>query len=64
VMAIYTLIIDGLFAHKIMGEKRKHALKGRIWELNCGILGLALAISLQYVIVGMSCSSLRPRNTF
>jgi diacylglycerol diphosphate phosphatase/phosphatidate phosphatase len=44
--------VDGIFSHKVDGRKRKYSLKERLWELNCGLLGLALSIGLQYVIVG------------
>jgi len=59
-IALYTLVIDGLFSQKVNGIKRKYTLKERLWELNCGLLGLALAISMQYVIVG----ELRPPRAF
>jgi membrane-associated phospholipid phosphatase len=51
IITIYTLVVDGIFSHQISGRKRKYTWKERLWELNCGILGLGLAISLQYVIV-------------
>jgi diacylglycerol diphosphate phosphatase/phosphatidate phosphatase len=50
----YTLVIDGIFSHNVDGQKKKHTRKERLWELNCGLLGLGLCISLQYVIVGMN----------
>jgi diacylglycerol diphosphate phosphatase/phosphatidate phosphatase len=54
IITFWTLVIDGIFSHKINGRKRKYTLKDRLWELNCGLLGLGLSISLQYVIVGSS----------
>jgi membrane-associated phospholipid phosphatase len=51
IITIYTLVIDGIFSHQVSGRKRKYTWKERLWELNCGILGLGLAISLQYAIV-------------
>jgi diacylglycerol diphosphate phosphatase/phosphatidate phosphatase len=51
-IVFYTLVIDGIFSHKVNGSKRKYTMKERLWELNCGLLGLALAISMQYVMVG------------
>jgi diacylglycerol diphosphate phosphatase/phosphatidate phosphatase len=53
VITLYTLVVDGLFSHKVGGRKRKYTWSERLWELNCGMLGLGLAITLQYVIVGM-----------
>ncbi|KAH8700256.1 PAP2 domain protein [Talaromyces proteolyticus] len=58
IIAIYTLVIDGLFSHhkpisdrsgrrKLTGPYR---LKDRLWELNCGILGLLLSQGLAFVI--------------
>ncbi|KAF2501357.1 PAP2-domain-containing protein, partial [Lophium mytilinum] len=60
VIAVYTLVIDGLFSHQVAttstGRRRKltgkYRLKDRLWELNCGILGLALAVGASFVIVG------------
>lgn len=53
VIVLYTLVIDGVFSHKDdTGRKRKYSMNERLWELNCGLLGLALGIGLQYVIVG------------
>jgi diacylglycerol diphosphate phosphatase / phosphatidate phosphatase len=52
IICFYTLVIDGIFSHRVNGQKRKHSMKERLWELNCGLLGLGLAISMQYVIVG------------
>jgi diacylglycerol diphosphate phosphatase / phosphatidate phosphatase len=31
----------------------KYRLKDRLWELNCGILGLLLAVGASFVITGM-----------
>ncbi|KAF2814867.1 PAP2-domain-containing protein [Mytilinidion resinicola] len=61
VIAVYTLVIDGLFSHQVStttpaGRRRKltgkYRMKDRLWELNCGILGLALAVGASFVIVG------------
>jgi diacylglycerol diphosphate phosphatase/phosphatidate phosphatase len=51
IIAIYTLVIDGLFSHQAGGRK-KYTLKSRLWELNCGILGLLLGIGASFVITG------------
>ncbi|KAF2664257.1 PAP2-domain-containing protein [Microthyrium microscopicum] len=52
IIVLWTLVVDGIFSHKVHGQKRKYTFKERLWELNCGLLGLALSIGLQYVIVG------------
>ncbi|KAF2703869.1 PAP2-domain-containing protein [Pleomassaria siparia CBS 279.74] len=60
IIAIYTLIIDGLFSHKTAmptsrGMKRltgRYRFKDRLWELNCGILGLGLSVCAAFTITG------------
>ncbi|CAI6335695.1 unnamed protein product [Periconia digitata] len=61
VIVFYTMIIDGLFSHKTSmpagrsGVKRltgRYRLKDRLWELNCGLLGLFLAVSAAFSITG------------
>ena len=54
IIAIYALAIDGIFSHQSMpdGRKNKYTLKERLWELNCGILGLVLSQGLAFVITG------------
>ena len=52
IICIWTLVVDGLFSHKVDGRSRKYTMRDRLWELNCGILGLGLTITMQYVIVG------------
>ena len=58
VIIIYTIVLDGLFSHhsptnpktgrrKLTGPYR---LKDRLWELNCGILGLFLSQAAAFVI--------------
>ena len=53
IIVLYTLILDGLFSHhkdqlplrdgsRVLGRYR---LKDRLWEMNCGILGLLLSLS-------------------
>ena len=57
-IALYTLILDGLFSHnKNQGPPRdgssllgRYRLKDRLWELNCGILGLLLSLSSSFVL--------------
>ncbi|KAJ5534404.1 hypothetical protein N7527_000658 [Penicillium freii] len=68
---LYTLVIDGLFSHHkpqdVASGKRKlrgpHRWKDRLWELNCGILGLLLAQGLAFVItqaLKTACGKPRP----
>ncbi|CRG90133.1 hypothetical protein PISL3812_07174 [Talaromyces islandicus] len=71
IVAVYTLLIDGLFSHhkpvtdhtgrrKLTGPYR---LKDRLWELNCGILGLLLSQGLAFVITQVlknACGKPRP----
>ncbi|KGO71692.1 Phosphatidic acid phosphatase type 2/haloperoxidase [Penicillium italicum] len=70
-IVLYTLVIDGLFSHHkpqdVSSGKRKlrgpHRLKDRLWELNCGILGLLLAQALAFVItqaLKTACGKPRP----
>ncbi|KAL8764734.1 MAG: hypothetical protein Q9209_007901 [Squamulea sp. 1 TL-2023] len=59
VIALYALLLDGLFSrhkqaiprdgHRTLG---KYRLKDRLWELNCGILGLLLSQGAAFVITG------------
>ncbi|KAL9593379.1 MAG: hypothetical protein Q9219_007582 [cf. Caloplaca sp. 3 TL-2023] len=58
-IAVYALLIDGLFSrhkespprdgHRTLG---KYRLKDRLWELNCGLLGLLLSQGAAFVITG------------
>ncbi|KAL8872505.1 MAG: hypothetical protein Q9174_001876 [Haloplaca sp. 1 TL-2023] len=59
IIAIYALVIDGLFSHQKQPTARdghrtlgKYRLKDRLWELNCGILGLLLSQGAAFVITG------------
>lgn len=54
VIALYTLVIDGLFSErrKTQGYKNVYTFGARLWELNCGILGLFLAQGAAFVITG------------
>lgn len=72
VIAIFTLLIDGLFSnHKPSAAdgsgRRKLAgpyrFKDRLWELNCGFLGLLLSQALAFVttqILKNACGKPRP----
>ncbi|KAL8857913.1 MAG: hypothetical protein Q9178_005532 [Gyalolechia marmorata] len=58
-IALYALLIDGLFSHQKQSTPRdghrslgKYRLKDRLWELNCGILGLLLSQGAAFVITG------------
>ncbi|KXG47087.1 Phosphatidic acid phosphatase type 2/haloperoxidase [Penicillium griseofulvum] len=68
---VYTLFLDGLFSHHkpqdAVSGKRKlrgpHRWKDRLWELNCGVLGLLLAQGLAFVItqaLKTACGKPRP----
>jgi diacylglycerol diphosphate phosphatase/phosphatidate phosphatase len=61
IITIYTMVIDGLFSHQTAmpanraGLKRlsgRYRFKDRLWELNCGILGLGLSIGAAFTITG------------
>ncbi|KAK2761295.1 hypothetical protein FQN54_001817 [Arachnomyces sp. PD_36] len=71
VIVIYTLAIDGLFSHHkptnpATGRRKltgKYRWKDRLWELNCGILGLLLSEGAAFVITGAlknACGKPRP----
>ncbi|KAK2880129.1 hypothetical protein FQN49_000543 [Arthroderma sp. PD_2] len=71
VIIIYTIVLDGLFSHSkplnhATGKRRltgKYRFKDRLWELNCGILGLVLAQGAAFVITGAlknACGKPRP----
>ncbi|KAL5050788.1 hypothetical protein BDW71DRAFT_106742 [Aspergillus fruticulosus] len=70
IIAIYTLFVDGLFSHNkpiTSGGKRKftgpYRWKDRLWELNCGFLGLILSQALCFVITQAlknACGKPRP----
>ncbi|KAL8765143.1 MAG: hypothetical protein Q9194_006665 [Teloschistes cf. exilis] len=59
IIALYALLIDGLFSHTKEATPRdghrtlgKYRLKDRLWELNCGLLGLLLSQGATFVITG------------
>lgn len=61
IIGLYTMVIDGLFSHQTpqpvgrTGIKRlsgRYRFKDRLWELNCGILGLLLSIGAAFTITG------------
>ncbi|KAH0370550.1 PAP2-domain-containing protein, partial [Aureobasidium melanogenum] len=59
IICFWTLVVDGLFAHSqptdAEGTGRRlgrYRLVDRLWELNCGILGLALSEGTAFVITG------------
>lgn len=59
IIAFWTLVIDGLFSHSQPSTDEgtgrrvgRYRLKDRLWELNCGILGLALSEGMAFVITG------------
>lgn len=50
VIALYTLVLDGIFSHR--GSRGGYSFKDKLWELNCGVLGLLLASGTAFVITG------------
>lgn len=59
IIAIYSLLIDGLFSHHKEpaardGHKKfgKYRWRDRLWEFNCGILGLLLSQGAAFVVTG------------
>ena len=54
VILVYTLVVDGLFSHrrKTQGWSHVYKLTDRLWEFNCGVLGLLLAQGAAFVITG------------
>ncbi|PYH40511.1 phosphatase PAP2 family protein [Aspergillus saccharolyticus JOP 1030-1] len=71
IIAVYTLFIDGLFSHNkpqdpVSGKRKfngPYRWKDRLWELNCGVLGLLLSQGLTFVITQVlknACGKPRP----
>ncbi|KAE8149277.1 phosphatidic acid phosphatase [Aspergillus avenaceus] len=71
IIAVYTLFVDGLFSHSKPVDpktgKRKltgpYRFKDRLWEFNCGFLGLLLSQGLAFVItqcLKTACGKPRP----
>ncbi|KAL2818806.1 phosphatidic acid phosphatase type 2/haloperoxidase [Aspergillus cavernicola] len=71
IIAIYTLFVDGLFSHNkpfnSSSGKRKltgpYRWKDRLWEFNCGFLGLVLSQAMTFVITQAlknACGKPRP----
>lgn len=61
IIAVYTLAIDGIFSNTKPVRKGSILLgpwtfKQRLWELNCGILGLLLAVGAAFTITGKAKS--------
>lgn len=54
VIAVYTLFLDGLFSHhrRTTRLRSKYTFWDRLWELNCGWLGLLLSQGAAFVITG------------
>ncbi|PWY85988.1 phosphatidic acid phosphatase [Aspergillus heteromorphus CBS 117.55] len=71
IIAVYTIFIDGIFSHHkpldpVSGKRKftgPYRWKDRLWELNCGILGLLLSQGLAFVITQVlknACGKPRP----
>ena len=61
IIGFYTMVLDGIFSHHTTmpagraGIKRlsgRYRFKDRLWELNCGILGLGLSVGAAFTITG------------
>lgn len=56
IIALYTLVIDGIFSHRqpqagtLRSHRHVYTLRDRLWELNCGVLGLLLSEGAAFVI--------------
>lgn len=70
-IVFYTIVLDGLFSHHkpknpATGRRKltgRYRFKDRLWELNCGILGLVLSQAAAFVITGAlknACGKPRP----
>ena len=66
IIVIYSLFLDGIFSHHKNGSfLGPHKFKARLWELNCGILGLLLASGTAFVITGaLKNATGKPRPDF
>lgn len=57
IIGVYCLVIDGIFSHQPGRHGRtsraKYTFKERLWELNCGILGMALSQGFAFVITAV-----------
>jgi len=51
-IGLYTMVADGFFATGGRSYK-KYPMKSRLWELNCGILGLLLSIGSSFVVTAI-----------
>ena len=71
IIVVYTLLIEGLFSHHkpidpVSGKRKfcgPYRLKDRLWQLNCGIMGLLLSQGLSYIITQVlknACGKPRP----
>jgi len=56
IIVFYTLVIDGIFSHPTQQSagrgrgRSKYTFRERLWELNCGVLGLLLSEGAAFVI--------------
>ncbi|CUS09619.1 unnamed protein product [Tuber aestivum] len=56
----WTMLIDGLYSHhrppnsrrRMLGSNGVWTMADRLWEMNCGILGLGLSVAAAIVITG------------
>lgn len=56
IIAIYTILIDGIFSHRseprATGGRGRYTIRERLWQLNSGVLGLLLSEGAAFVITG------------
>lgn len=67
VILVTTLLLDGMFSHRkpvpgTTGYRARYTLKDRLWQLNCGIMGLFLAQASAFVLTdAMKICTGKPR---
>lgn len=58
IIALYSLLLDGRFSRETSSNggaragQGKYRMKDRLWEFNCGVLGLLLSSGAAFVITG------------
>jgi len=54
VIIVWTMLLDGFYSHskEKRKQKAKYKLSERLWQMNCGILGLGLSVAAAITITG------------
>lgn len=57
IIFVWAMALDGIFSHRKVHASRlrilrQYSFRHRLWELNAGILGLLLSVSVTFVITG------------